>query len=110
MLVVEDDVVAGKALRTLMKSEGFDVRLATTLASAKLLLECEPDWILLDLMLPDGDGEEILRRIRISPCKTKICIMTGCGDSVRLTAVANLKPDAFLRKPINVPELIRILH
>jgi DNA-binding response OmpR family regulator len=110
ILVVEDDAATYSALRILLSKRGADVVLATTLTEARAALrEGIPDSIVLDLMLPDGDGIEILRDIRARKLKTRIAVTTGVSDPDHLTAVANLHPDATLKKPIDLAELLRTI-
>src|SRR4051794_18766469 len=54
VLVVEDDRTARRALTLLLRHRGFAVSEAGTIAEAVAGLAARPDWVLLDLMLPDG--------------------------------------------------------
>ena len=68
VLVVEDDREIRGLLRTALAAEGFEVLTAVSVSEATALLEHDPpDLVVLDLGLPDGDGAEILRRIRHAP-------------------------------------------
>lgn len=79
---------------------------AATLAEAWPLLEQKPDVVVLDLMLPDGDGIEVLNRVRGGNLPVRIVVTTGSDDPDRLQTVRSLKPDLFLTKPINLQELL----
>ena len=61
----------------------------------------------LSLMLPDGDGETVLRRVRESKQRTRVAVTTGAGDESRLEAVRRLEQDALLRRPITLHNLCR---
>src|SRR5690349_17068127 len=62
VLVVEDDRTARRALALLLRHRGFVVSEAGTIAEAVAGLAAGLDWVLLDLMLPDGCGFEVYRR------------------------------------------------
>src|SRR5687767_9215482 len=66
LLLVEDDRVTYTALRSLFSRRGWDVTIAATISQALSALAggLAPDAVVLDLMLPDGQGEEVLRHIR----------------------------------------------
>jgi len=85
------------------------VTVASTLADAFALLDARPDWLILDLMLPDGDGEKVLQALRSSGSPTRVIVTTGVYDAQRLQAVARLAPDALLHKPIDVRQLLRMM-
>jgi DNA-binding response OmpR family regulator len=107
LLIVEDHAMTRNALRGLFARQGWDVRVAESVAKGLAALEPPPDCLLLDLMLPDGDGETILRKIRADGLPTRVAVCTGTGDPERLRAVSELRPDALLHKPIDITDLCR---
>ena len=64
-----------------------------------------PEWILLDLMLPDGVGTDLLRRVRADGIASKVCVITGCGAGM-LGEVEALGPDHIFTKPLDVDRLL----
>jgi DNA-binding NarL/FixJ family response regulator len=64
-------------------------------------LDPPPDRLVLDLGLPDGDGEAILRRVRAERLPIRIIVHTGMVDPARLSAVSSMRPDAVLPKPLD---------
>ncbi|HEX2971534.1 MAG TPA: response regulator [Tepidisphaeraceae bacterium] len=110
MLLVEDDRLTYDALRAIFRHRGWDVTVATTLADALAAVDSHPDGIILDLMLPDGDGEAILKKVRRLGLQTPIVVTTGSNDRARLTYVQSLAPEALLHKPINLADLINKLE
>jgi CheY-like chemotaxis protein len=88
---------------------GWDIRVAATIAEAKALLLPCPDGLVLDLMLPDGDGVDLLEQVRAEGLPIRIAVTTGSADVRRLQAVADLRPDVLLAKPIHLPDLLRAL-
>jgi DNA-binding response OmpR family regulator len=107
LVIVEDHEATRRAMSRLLASEGWQVRSAGTVAEGLDLLTPEPDCLILDLMLPDGDGESILRRVREAGLQTRVAVTTGEGDEARLEAVRRLRPDALLRKPVDFGEVCR---
>ena len=69
----------------------------------KLDVEPEPCFLILDLMLPDGDGIAVLEAVRQKGLRTLVAVCTGSVDLARLKAVAELRPDAMFPKPIRMP-------
>src|SRR4051812_29090418 len=108
LLIVEDHDATRRALARLMSLNGWDVRTASTIAEGLALLTTGPDVVILDLMLPDGDGETVLRRVREAKLPTRVAVTTGEGNEARLEAVRRLGADALLRKPIALDELCRV--
>jgi DNA-binding response OmpR family regulator len=110
VLVVEDDPLSGKALRRLLLLRGWDVRLVATLADALKSLAPPPDFIILDLMLPDGNGEEVLRKVRDEEIPSRILVCSGTNDVEWLERVRVMGPDAMVQKPINFEAVCRIIE
>ncbi len=111
VLIIEDHDATRTMLAKLLSIslDGWQVLTAATIAEGlALLLESEPDCLVLDLMLPDGDGETVLRRIRETKLRTCVAVTTGTGDEARLDAVRWLQPEALLRKPIDPEDLFRV--
>jgi DNA-binding response OmpR family regulator len=106
VLLVEDDPATSKALTGLLGRRGWDVRNVSTIADALRLLEWNPDCLVLDLMLPDGDGTVILAKIRAENLPIRVAVTTGSSDAIRLNRALNLKPEVLLTKPVNLAELL----
>jgi DNA-binding response OmpR family regulator len=106
VLVVDDDIISRNALQSLLKAAGHQVSTAGTIAEALVGLDPAIDTVVLDLMLPDGDGTEVLRRIRAAGSKTRVCVTTGVSSQTWLRQVSDLKPECILRKPIDLAELL----
>jgi len=73
------------------------------------LLQLRPDAIVLDMMLPDGDGITLLRKVRSEDHPVTIAVTTGIEDSTRLDEIRSLVPDGLFRKPLELNELLRVL-
>jgi len=110
VLLVEDEATLARNIQRYLQREEFEVRIAGTLKDGWREFEAfGPDLVLLDLALPDGNGLELLGRIRGSDRRAKVIILTGHG-SVQ-TAVEAMKAGAwdYLAKPIALGELKLLL-
>jgi putative two-component system response regulator len=109
VLIVDDDTSAVKALETLLRREGYELRVATDGASA--LAQCtdfRPDLILLDVLMPGMNGFEVCKRIKATPETrlTPVVLITGLTDSENRIRGINAGADDFLSKPIDFNELL----
>ena len=108
VLLIEDDLTSRVALTTLLKRRGWNVTSATTVADGLRQLTSQPEVVIVDLMLPDGDGERVVQEIRESQLAAKVTVMTGVSDPERLSRLNNeMHPESILSKPVNVAELLR---
>jgi two-component system, OmpR family, response regulator len=105
--LVEDDPATSRALKGILDRRVWDVLNVSTIADALRLLDWNPDCVVLDLMLPDGDGTVILAKIRAERLPIRVAVTTGSNDSSRLKTVLNLNPDVFLTKPVDLKELLK---
>ena len=109
VLIVEDDPATGDALGRLFSHRGMVVDVARNVTEGMAFLKSKPHCIILDLMLPDGDGEEILREVRDQALPSKVAVCTGNLDPVRLAFVRGMDPDALFQKPIDFHEVCRVV-
>jgi len=108
LLLVEDHEDTRHLLRRMLTLCGWEVVEAATIAEGLARLDPPPECVILDLQLPDGDGEAILRKIRSDALPTRVVVNTGLEDSTRLGEVSDLKPEAVLHKPVSSEGLRRI--
>ena len=107
LLIVEDQPVLLDAVRRGLEAEGFDVVCAETGCEGLLLCaSAVPDAVILDLMLPDGDGLQLLRNMRRDGFDRPVLIVSA-RDSVdqRITGL-NMGADDYLIKPFVFSELL----
>jgi DNA-binding NtrC family response regulator len=109
VLVVEDDTVVSSAMRMLFERRGWKVHLALSLAQARTFLEPAPEWIVLDLMLPDGDGTDLLREIQRRGLNSKAVVTTGVVEPSHLRAVQEYRPAAILQKPTSFSRILQAM-
>jgi two-component system KDP operon response regulator KdpE len=106
ILIVEDDLATLYTLRAMFDRAGWDVSSARTLAGALVSLVPAPEWIVLDLGLADGDGEEVLRSVRESGIGTRVAVFSGALDHERIARLAPWRPDLVIAKPIAFTKLL----
>jgi CheY-like chemotaxis protein len=113
VLVVEDDPSSRTALQFLLTRAGCEVMPAESLAEAFAVLRQRVpppiDSIVLDLMLPDGDGAALLEHAKRVLPNVRVVVATGVLDAQWLARIKALGPASILRKPILLAELLRDL-
>jgi DNA-binding response OmpR family regulator len=107
VLLVEDNPDLAFGLRTSLEVEGYDVLHAETgshgLAQAH---ETAPDLVVLDLMLPELSGYEVLRRLRRAGCSMPVLILTAKGEEADKVQGFRLGADDYVVKPVGVLEFL----
>ncbi|MCX6540564.1 MAG: response regulator transcription factor [Actinobacteria bacterium] len=106
LLLVEDDVRISQPLARMLRAEGFDVRHCDTGETAlNAVTESLPDLVLLDLSLPDIDGLEICRRLRVLHPTLPIVMLTARNEEVEVVVGLDAGADDYITKPFRVAEL-----
>lgn len=106
VLVIEDDNSTAKSIKLTLKSEGFVVD-TTNIGEDGLEISRHYDYdlVILDLMLPDIDGYEILRRMRAAHVTTPVLILSGLNEIDDKIKGLGFGADDYLTKPFNAQEL-----
>ncbi|MGD9696488.1 MAG: winged helix-turn-helix domain-containing protein [Thermoleophilia bacterium] len=105
ILVVEDERAIAEPLAESLDREGFEVAVAGTLAAAReALAGAPPDLMLLDVMLPDGDGRDLCRDVR-RESDLPIVMLTARGDEIDRVVGLELGADDYVVKPFSAREL-----
>lgn len=107
VLLVEDDSSTAKAIELMLKSEGYIID-ATDLGEDGIDLGkiYEYDIIVLDLMLPDMDGYEVLKALRDAKIETPVLILSGLSELDNKIKGLGYGADDYLTKPFDKRELI----
>ena len=107
VLLVEDDYATAESLELILKSEGMVVD-STDLGEDGLGIGklYDYDIILLDLMLPDIDGYEVLRRLRDARVETPVLILSGLSETEDKVRGLGFGADDYLTKPFDRSELL----
>src|SRR5882757_8646619 len=111
VLLVEDDAATAASIELMLRSESF-ICDTTDLGEDGLEIGklYDYDIIILDLMLPDIDGYEVLRRLRAARVRTPILILSGLGELDHKIKGLGFGADDFLTKPFNPRELVARIH
>ena len=106
VLLVEDEESISEPFSHALTREGFNPLLAGTIAEARTMLaEHEPDIVLLDLMLPDGDGRDLARELH-AHSSVPIIILTARGSEIDRVVGLELGADDYVVKPFAAAEVI----
>jgi DNA-binding response OmpR family regulator len=106
VLVVEDEESIAEPLAAALEREGFSAVLAPTAAAALEAFRTRtPDLVLLDVMLPDGDGRDVLRQIRASS-RVPVIMLTARGEEMDRVIGLELGADDYVPKPFSAAELL----
>lgn len=111
VLLVEDDPTTSKSIEMMLSSAGM-VLDTTDLGEDGLEIGklYDYDIIVLDLMLPDIDGYEVLRRLRAAKVETPVLILSGLTESEQKVKGLGTGADDYLTKPFNKNELVARIH
>jgi two-component system OmpR family response regulator len=111
VLVVDDEEAIQELVGTALRYEGFRVGSAADGAGALAQAESfDPDAIILDVMLPDFDGFEVLRRLRADGHGVPVLFLTARDATVERIRGLTLGGDDYVVKPFSVTELLARLQ
>ena len=110
VMVVEDDAPVRHLITASLSAEDYTVIVALTAAEAvQLSATRNPDMILLDLGLPDGDGVEVIRQVRLWT-ETPIIVISARDEDADKIEALDAGADDYLTKPFSVAELLARLR
>ena len=108
VLVVDDDDMIRRLLRTVLEADSFEVVEACEGDTAlRLAGEIHPVVVVLDIMMPGLDGVEVCRRLDHS--STRVVILTAKDDPILKKECQDAGADAFLTKPFSSMELLDLV-
>ncbi len=107
ILVVEDDLFLRDGLSEMLKKDGYDVVTAEDCNCAKVLFKKEkPQLVILDVMLPDGNGFDLCAYFRSTDSETPILFLTSCDDEFQIVRGLDAGADDYVTKPFKLLELL----
>ena len=106
VLVIDDEPPIRKLLRMGLSTQGYDVLEASTGKIALEKLAEGPALVILDLGLPDIQGHELLRMIRVRNEGVPIVVLSSRGDEAGKVQALDLGADDYLTKPFGMDELL----
>ena len=111
VVVVDDEAALSDLLSMALRYEGWDVRTASEgRAAIGLIREFQPDVVVLDVMLPDIDGLQVLKRLRADGQDTPILFLTAKDALDDRIAGLTAGGDDYVTKPFSLEELVARLR
>ncbi|MBX0328125.1 response regulator [Oscillochloris sp. ZM17-4] len=111
VLVVDDDPYVRDMLKHWLGSANYDVQFASLGREALTMVpKMNPDLVLLDVLMPDVDGLEVLDLLRSSGCDAAVVLTTAYGSERIAVNAMRRGADDYLRKPIQAEELQTVLN
>jgi two-component system, OmpR family, response regulator len=111
VLVVDDEQTLAELLTMALRYEGWDVRSAGNgLSAVRAVREFRPDVVVLDVMLPDIDGLEVLRRLRADASDVPVLFLTAKDAVEDRIAGLTAGGDDYVTKPFSLEEVVARLR
>ena len=110
LLVVDDEESLAEFLHLLFEKEGYDVQTAGSVEQARRQLEARTfDLVLCDILMPDGNGLELLREIKTRSSSTEVIMMTAYASHKSAVEAMKLGAYNYITKPFNDVEELTVL-
>ena len=107
VLVVDDEILLAEAVAMAFESDGWQTRIATRGRDVAIQArDFQPDIIVLDIMLPDIDGLEVLARVRAAREETRVLFLTARDAQSDRIAGLRAGGDDYVTKPFSIEELV----
>ncbi|MCL2793077.1 MAG: response regulator [Spirochaetaceae bacterium] len=109
LLLVEDDINVQASNKRILERRGYKVRQAYTLAQARASIgEEAPGAIILDVMLPDGNGLDFLRQLR-KTSSVPVLVLTAMDTSDDVISGINAGGDSYMTKPYELNNFVTLV-
>ncbi|MFF2484699.1 response regulator transcription factor [Paenibacillus sp. NPDC058071] len=110
ILIIEDEQDISRVVTDYLTISGFEAMAAADAATGQRLINEErPDFIILDIMLPDGDGIALCRQIR-DAVATPILLLSARGSDTDKVLGLGFGADDYMTKPFSLSELVARIH
>ncbi len=106
ILLVEDDTALRFALEELLHREGYEVVKTSNAASAREGMEQQPDLVMLDVGLPDGDGVSLCKEWRSQGIQVPILFLTAKDEELDVVRGLDAGGNDYVTKPFRMQELL----
>jgi two-component system, OmpR family, response regulator len=109
VLVVDDEPEIGRILATILHAAGFDAGAVNGgRAALSRLAEAPADLVILDVVMPEPDGFETLRRLREAPATARlpVIMLTANADDAARARAIELGADDFIAKPFEAADTV----
>jgi len=110
VLVVDDEQQILRALQTSLRGAGYEVDTADTAEGALAAAAMRPpEAVILDLVLPDGTGTDVVRQLR-TWSSAPVIVLSAVGDEHEKVAALDAGADDYVTKPLGIDELVARLR
>lgn len=106
ILLVEDDVFLRDGLCEMLSKEGYGVTAVSTIADAGSNITDGFNLVILDVMLPDGNGFDFCTELRANGNTIPILFLTACDDEIQIVRGLDAGADDYVTKPFKLLELM----
>jgi DNA-binding response OmpR family regulator len=107
ILLVEDDVFLRDGLQEILEKEGYNIETVSCIADAEIALKSNNyNLLILDVMLPDGNGFDLCSSIREKSDNIPILFLTACDDEIQVVRGLDSGADDYVTKPFKLLELL----
>jgi DNA-binding NtrC family response regulator len=106
LLIIDDEPDSSEFLKLLVEPRGYLVRTASSAADARTVLQTwQPEIVLMDLMLPDADGLDLLREFKEASPESQVIMVTGYASVPKAVEAMRSGAFTFIEKPVE-PEIV----
>jgi len=109
ILIIEDEEDLCWLLSNILKDKGYNVIIANTISEGAACLKESPDLVFLDLKLPDGDGMDILPKIKKITSETLVTIISAYGSEERMEEARAKGVYRFIDKPFTEESILGLI-
>jgi len=109
ILIIDDEEDLCWLLSNLLKAKGYNVIIANSLSEGTARLKESPDLVFLDLKLPDGDGMDILPKIKEITSETLVAIISAYGSEERMEEARAKGVYSFIDKPFTEESILGLI-
>jgi len=111
ILIVDDSLFQRRIISTPLKTEGYEVIEAINGRDGlEKILSGKPDLILLDILMPEMDGFEMLKKLRDTGNTIPVIMLTSDVQNTTRDECLSLGAEAFINKPVKAEELIPVIR
>jgi two-component system phosphate regulon response regulator PhoB len=110
ILILEDDIDISNILRMILAEEGFATISSACTLSADDIHAINPDLLILDNWLLDGQGSALCGQLKVNPLTAHIPVLLASAAYNLGQMAAECHADAFLEKPFDIDEMIGTVH
>src|SRR6516162_2996352 len=111
VLAIDDEPAMIEWLKILLEHEGYEVRTAMNgTRGEEIFKSWKPDVVITDMLLPDVDGLELLRRFKQTHADTEVIVVTGHGSVPKAVEAMKAGAHSFVEKPIEPDTLLQMLE